>query len=97
MTPQAQELLNQLTNGYKKAAFHAGNYKRYNLPEVVTDELSLPADGWNSGSDSRIFIPVGAKLKLITSEDTYKLGIGGVETDQLKGLWASEFEYTWGK
>lgn len=93
MTPEAQKLLNHLNKHYKKAALHAINYRGYNLPEVAMETLSLPADSWNAGNDSRIEIQKGAHIRLVLSEETYALGVGGTDTDRLMGLWVSAFTY----
>lgn len=102
MTPEAQSLLERLIKNYKKAAFWAENYevyvKRNEIPKagITLKDLYLPGDGWNAGHDRRIFIPKNTGMILIVSKDTYKLGIGGVDTDKLVGLWASKFQYGWG-
>ncbi|MFN6229360.1 MAG: hypothetical protein ACK4XN_04355 [Dolichospermum sp.] len=94
MTPQAQELLLHLQSNYKKAAFYIKNIHRQ-LPEVATEEIKIPSDKWNQGSNHMITIPKGAKIRLVENEETYALGVGGPDTDQLKGLWVSEFTYGW--
>jgi hypothetical protein len=94
MTPQAQELLWHLKSNYKKAAFYVRNSYRQ-LPEVATEEMKIPSDKWNQGSNHMITIPQGAKIRLVENEETYALGVGGPSTDELKGLWVSEFTYGW--
>ena len=95
MTPQGTSFLKELESNYKKAAFYAGNYTHFNLPTVATEPLSLPSDSWNSGSNRRILIPAGAKIKLVSREDALSLVDKGVDADKLMGLWASEFEYNY--
>jgi hypothetical protein len=94
MTPQAQELLLHLQSNYKKAAFYIKNIHRQ-LPEVATEEIKIPSDRWNQGSNHMITIPKGAKIRLVENKETYALGVGGPDTDQLIGLWVSEFTYGW--
>jgi hypothetical protein len=88
MTPAAEKFLENLkAEGFEKAAFYAERYVRYNLPVKATELISLPGDKWNSGSNHRVVIQPGAELRLVTNDDTYALGVGGVDTDTLKGLW----------
>ena len=91
------QLLNELeVLGFSKAAFHAKDYVKFELPEIANEALSLPADSWNSGSNRRILIPAGASIRLITQQDCYALGAYGTDCDKLMGLWCSNFSYTWG-
>lgn len=88
MTPAAGKFLADLkSEGFQKAAFYAERYVRYSLPAVTTEVVSLPGDKWNSGSNHRVVIQPGAELRLVTNEDTYALGVGGPDTDTLRGLW----------
>jgi hypothetical protein len=88
MTPAAGKFLENLrSEGFQKAAFYAERYVQYNLPPIPREVVSLPGDKWNSGSNHRVVIQPGAELCLVTNEDTYALGVGGTDTDTLKGLW----------
>jgi hypothetical protein len=88
MTPAAKKFLENLrSEGFQKAAFYAERYKRYNLPVKAAEVVSLPGDKWNSGSNHRVVIQPGAEICLVTDTDTYALGVGGTDTDTLKGLW----------
>ncbi len=88
MTPAAEKFLNSLrSDGFEKAAFYAERYARYNLPVKTSEVTSLPGDRWNSGSNHRVVIQPGAELRIVSNEDTYALGVGGPDTDEIKGLW----------
>ena len=88
----AENLRNQ---GYGKAAFYAQDYVRYNLPHITEEPLSLPSDSWNSGSNHRIDIPAGSRVRLITREEAFRNGLYGVECDRVMGLWVSDFQYNY--
>jgi hypothetical protein len=83
--------------GYTRIAFYANNYvnrDEFKKKEFTTSSImSLPADGWNSGSDLRVEIPAQHYVKLITSQDAWDIyRLGGVEADKIIGLWIKPAE-----
>lgn len=96
MTPEAQRLLTELQAQYKRVAIYATNYRFYDLPAVATEPFHLPADDWNSGHNSLIFVPAGAKIRLVATEEANGLGAYGIDAGPLVGLWVSDYEYKYG-
>jgi hypothetical protein len=54
---------------------------------VVENDLYLPADSWNSGSDRRIKILKGSKILSLTSKLVCSAGLEPQESDKLIGTW----------
>ena len=80
--------------GLKRAAFYAENYR---LPSsfVTTEEISIPSDQWNSGSDHRIRIPAGVRVEIVTKQHREAEEIYGRDADVVAGLWAERFSTGW--
>ena len=80
--------------GLKRAAFYAENY-RLSSSFVTTEELSLPSDQWNSGSDHRIKIPAGVRVEIVNKQHREAEDVHGREADAVQGLWAERFSTGW--